>query len=246
MNDLYNSALKTDQKETTQVISKEDVVIDDKVTINIQVQKKLISDSVTDEKPSENPAEKPSENPDKQPSEEPIENPTNATEQSSSEPPGEPEIHNEDVEIIEDIPSTPRSTPNSTDDLLQQQAADMIEQVISAASQKVEIELPELLTENILQLNRNHSSEKLVEAPEEPEAEPEAEPEVEAEAEPESLSAATSTETVVENEISVVKGIFNYEFALDVVGNAVRFFQYFQLHVSGEFFITFPVPKIHR
>ena len=192
--------MKTDQKETTQVISKEDVVIDEKVTINIQVQKKLISESVTDEKPAEKPSEEPSENP------------TNHTEQSSSEPPGESEVHNEDVEIIEDIPLTPRSTPNSTDDLLQQQAADMIEQVISAASQKVEIELPELLTENILQLNRNHSSEKLVEAPEEPEAESEAEPEVEAEAEPEaepeSLSAATSTETVVENEISVVKGIF--------------------------------------
>ena len=109
----------------------------------------------------------------------------------------------EGVEVIEDIPSTPRSTPNSNDDLLQQQAADMIEQVISAASQKVEIELPELLTENILQLSRNHSTEKL-EASEEAEVEPAAE----LEAEPESLSAATSTETVVENEISIAKGIF--------------------------------------
>ena len=180
---MVNSALKTDQKETTQVISKEDVAIDDKVTINIQVQKKLISDTVTDPKPSEDP----SENSTNYPSEDASEN----LEESSCEPPGE--VKNE--EPIEDIPSTPRSTPNSNDDLLQQQAADMIEQVISAASQKVEIELPELLTENILQLNRNHSSEKL-EAPEE------------AEAEPDSLSAATSTETVVENEISATKGIF--------------------------------------
>ena len=164
------------------MISKEDVTIDDKVTINIQVQKKLISESITDEKPSEND---PSEN----------------LEESSPEPPGEPEVENE--ETAEDIPSTPRSTPNGNDDLLQQQAADMIEQVISAASQKVEIELPELLTENILQLSRNHSTEKL-EASEEAEVEPVAEPE----AEPESLSAATSTETVVENEISIAKGIF--------------------------------------
>ena len=177
--------MKTDQKETTQVISKEDVAIDDKVTINIQVQKKLISETVADTKPSEDPSEKPT----KDPSEDSSEN----LEESSSEPPGESEINNE--EPIEDTPSTPRTTPNSNDDLLQQQAADMIEQVISAASQKVEIELPELLTENILQLNRNHSTEKL-EAPEE------------AETEPDSLSAATSTETVVENEISVTKGNF--------------------------------------
>lgn len=169
--------MKTDQKETTQVISKEDVAIDDKVTINIQVQKKIISATVTDPKPSEDPSEDASEN----------------LAESSSEPPGESQVNNE--EPIEDIPSTPRSTPNSNDDLLQQQAADMIEQVISAASQKVEIELPELLTENILQLNRNHSTEKL-EASEE------------AEGEPDSLSAATSTETVVENEISATKGIF--------------------------------------
>ena len=167
------------------MISKEDVAIDDKVTITIHVQKKLISDTVTDPKPIEDPSEKPTIDP----SEDASEN----LEESSSEPPGESQVNNE--EPIEDIPSTPRSTPNSNDDLLQQQAADMIEQVISAASQKVEIELPELLTENILQLNRNHSTEKL-EASEE------------AEGEPDSLSAATSTETVVENEISATKGIF--------------------------------------
>ena len=171
-NDFVILALKTDQKEKTQVISK-DVIIDDKLTININVQKKLGSELV--EKSSE------------------------TLEENISEPPGEDtDSKLSEVKTFE-LPSTPRSTPNSNDDLLQQQAADMIEQVISAASQKVEIELPELLTDNIIQLNRNHSSEKL-EAPEETQAEPEAEDE--------SLSAATSTETVVENETSTKKGKF--------------------------------------
>ena len=175
-----------------QVISKDEVIIDDRVTINIKVQKKLTSESVIDEQPSEDFKENPSDPP--------------------VEPPGEvgdlqvPEINDEGEQRIEDTPSTPRSTPNSNDDLLQQQAADMIEQVISAASHKVEIELPELLTENILQLNRNHSSEKL-EVNVEAEVEHEAEPEVEPEAEDQSLSAATSTETVVET--STTKGILN-------------------------------------
>ena len=185
-----------------QVISKDEVIIDDKVSINVTVQKKLTSESVAGEEYSKDFEEKQSDPPFK-----------------PSGSPGEvvdlevPEVNDKSDEIIEDNPLTPRSTPNSNDDWLQQQAADMIEQVISAASQKVEIELPELLTENILQLNRNHSSEKLEASVEteaepgaEPEAEPEVEPEVEPEAEDESLSAATSTETVVET--STAKGIF--------------------------------------
>ena len=42
-NDFVILALKTDQKEKAQVISK-DVIIDDKLTININVQKELGSE----------------------------------------------------------------------------------------------------------------------------------------------------------------------------------------------------------